>query len=1023
MRVLRDYERLLYREHEDSDTLPEIKGTNFSSKIMEYAPIENVNSEEDDDDEFRLSLSQRFLRMFISPNTPYRSLFVFHQLGTGKTCTAIQIAEGFRSMGKRVIIISSVSLHENFKKELFEFSKYDRLRDVSFQCTGMTLLDMVPNRHKLGDNELKKEINSIIQSLYMFTTYEKLANDEVFKRLFESEDEKPEPTLVDKKKIEKEFSDCVIIVDEAHRLRNTNKDKNSARAIELIAKYANDTRMIMMSATPMFHIYKEMNWFVDVLVENDGKKIPDNVKTDEDKIRWFSGRYVSYLRGQNPDTFPRRLYPEGTIPFELMPKVDKNGKEIEKRVSFIRIFPSVMSELQKTVYRNENKKRKIDLDQLVNVVYPGSDVGQRGFEGSYEIKDRNIVLTKNSKDPLSWENLGEYSPKIKNIIEIAKRSRGPVFVYSFYLWSGVIPMIVSLSKSGWSQYGKKGVKGNNGIFAAISGNSEHRIYNDLSEVIRVFTHESNKNGEKIKLLIGNDVISEGFDFKNVRQVHILEPWHNMSRMEQIIGRAIRTNSHKDLREEERNVTVFYHGCVFDNVGKDVLEETIDLEKYRKSENNQREISKFERIMKEESIDCKINLKVYKNIPEEEVVNSFGEKVRINVSDMDYSKECDFDVCDISCANRDAKIEKKSITLPYYEKRLIEEVVIKIKSIFFRYDEVVKTKIELYTKLGNHVPNDIIRKALKHMVKERVVFTNSAGVKGYIIVLGEKYYFQPEHIDDELLTLQERIEIASGKSKFRTMRIIIEKEKEEEEDSDSDEIESKGEDYYLRIVFDKVEEYRSLLKNIEDKINDKLLVEMVIDTLKEDEYFSIARSVVFGKKSDKRSMIISGYGGLIYNDLSSYRILSGDDDVMSGKVYMVSPFTGEYYEIKKMKKSKVDKIEDINRILKEGVISGDKKSKEYPIGFREINKKTKESNYKLMFDEKKSGTVCKAAGVKVDQLIEHIKRIYSDVDLEIKKKKMYILKNSMSKEINKEKLCILSEYGSRKELGRNFRRIV
>ena len=124
MRVLRDYERLLYREHEDSDTLPEIKGTNFSSKIMEYAPIENVNSEEDDDDEFRLSLSQRFLRMFISPNTPYRSLFVFHQLGTGKTCTAIQIAEGFRSMGKRVIIISSVSLHENFKKELFEFSKY-----------------------------------------------------------------------------------------------------------------------------------------------------------------------------------------------------------------------------------------------------------------------------------------------------------------------------------------------------------------------------------------------------------------------------------------------------------------------------------------------------------------------------------------------------------------------------------------------------------------------------------------------------------------------------------------------------------------------------------------------------------------------------------------------------------------------------------------------------------------------------------------------------------------------------------
>ena len=50
-------------------------------------------------------------------------------------------------------------------------------------------------------------------------------------------------------------------------------------------------------------------------------------------------------------------------------------------------------------------------------------------------------------------------------------------------------------------------------------------------------------------------------FKYIRQIHVLEPWYNINRVEQIIGRAIRTCSHKDLNLNKRNVQIFMHGTL------------------------------------------------------------------------------------------------------------------------------------------------------------------------------------------------------------------------------------------------------------------------------------------------------------------------------------------------------------------------------------------------------------------------------------------------------------------------------
>jgi len=69
--------------------------------------------------------------------------------------------------------------------------------------------------------------------------------------------------------------------------------------------------------------------------------------------------------------------------------------------------------------------------------------------------------------------------------------------------------------------------------------------------------------------------TEGIDLKNIRQVHILEPWYNMNRIEQVIGRARRNCSHKELPESERNVQIFLHSCSLDeNI------ESLDMYLYR-----------------------------------------------------------------------------------------------------------------------------------------------------------------------------------------------------------------------------------------------------------------------------------------------------------------------------------------------------------------------------------------------------------------------------------------------------------
>ena len=70
--------------------------------------------------------------------------------------------------------------------------------------------------------------------------------------------------------------------------------------------------------------------------------------------------------------------------------------------------------------------------------------------------------------------------------------------------------------------------------------------------------ENNFHGEIARVFMITAAGAEGISLKNVRYVHIMEPYWHPVRVEQVIGRARRICSHQDLAEAERKVEVFIY---------------------------------------------------------------------------------------------------------------------------------------------------------------------------------------------------------------------------------------------------------------------------------------------------------------------------------------------------------------------------------------------------------------------------------------------------------------------------------
>jgi hypothetical protein len=91
-----------------------------------------------------------------------------------------------------------------------------------------------------------------------------------------------------------------------------------------------------------------------------------------------------------------------------------------------------------------------------------------------------------------------------------------------------------------------------------------------------FTEEiGNKRGELCRVFCITAAGAEGLSLKNVRGVHIMEPYWNDVRMAQVKGRAVRICSHQELPLADRNVKIYTYLSVFDRMAEEANPDSAD----------------------------------------------------------------------------------------------------------------------------------------------------------------------------------------------------------------------------------------------------------------------------------------------------------------------------------------------------------------------------------------------------------------------------------------------------------------
>lgn len=185
-------------------------------------------------------------------------------------------------------------------------------------------------------------------------------------------------------------------------------------------------------------------------------------------------------------------------------------------------------------------------------------------------------------------NLDILSPKFKRIIEEISSCPGLSLVYSqFRNVEGVGVLSMSLDAHGYSELKlHKNTKGEYELnikesdytkpkYIKFTGNKEESkilldifnsefsqlpptILEQLKTMHPDLMSDKNYHGKVIRVLMITQSGAEGISLKNVRHVHVMEPYWNDIRIQQVIGRAIRAKSHIALPQNERNVKVFIY---------------------------------------------------------------------------------------------------------------------------------------------------------------------------------------------------------------------------------------------------------------------------------------------------------------------------------------------------------------------------------------------------------------------------------------------------------------------------------
>lgn len=258
-------------------------------------------------------------------------------------------------------------------------------------------------------------------------------------------------------------------------------------------------------------------------------------------------------------------------------------------------------------------------------------------------------------------------------------------------------------------------------YALLSKDTTTAQFNNIMDAVN---NPANRYGEYVKVLISSRVGRDGINVANVKIIQFVGSEWTPSAILQALFRALRATSHIPLLNDFRQtliqqnlnpdlarirVYVYYHVAIANTPDRD----SIDFQMYSVAEYKDRIIRRIMRIMKEAAISCFPHMK-------RNTSRKPGER--------DYSAECDYDICEYSCAGMTPSAVDYSTFDVLYADEVINETKETLIKLFAQHNSLSLHEIKVMVP---NIRTKHIILALKDLVASKVSILNRFGLRTYL----------------------------------------------------------------------------------------------------------------------------------------------------------------------------------------------------------------------------------------------------------------------------------------------------
>lgn len=521
---------------------------------------------------------QEFVRRYLSPHTPYKSLLVFHSLGSGKSLICISIAvDHYLHDGKKCLIVTKGSSgRENFKREIDHYYEMGKFSIKNYPDEKGT---------KIPFREYSR--------IFLLNHYMALHNS---------------ICAMTDRDVEEQYSNTIFVFDEIHnvrKLRTTKKSNNENElhiydSLERVLRLARNSKVILATATPMTNDIGQLNSTIGLLGSTSYEGVVSyNAEIKDKPAKIFHG-VDGYLTGMKV-RISRMVGHQRKYHVEEQQK--GTPKDIYRMLTHVSLFAFPGEKLYGSTIYNEG---------IMVPTKVAKDIISIKTRAKKKVTYTEYRVIDGYRKYLTGDALRECGCKYWELMDIIERQSpnvGPIFIFVEEVkGSGLLLLTNIFEAHGYELYLGQHLSTIDKVKRFTICVGDQSVSPNQSERLEGFNHRRNVNGQYVRVLIGSKVIGESITLRNVRQFHVMTIHWNDSTIEQAVGRVVRSGSHNQLEESERKVDIFIHAALCSTaekggkMGQNGGEQGTDIYKLRICNDKQRSIAKMEKKLRRCAVD-------------------------------------------------------------------------------------------------------------------------------------------------------------------------------------------------------------------------------------------------------------------------------------------------------------------------------------------------------------------------------------------------------------------------------------